>query len=143
MSTETKAEVNVKQAVPFFMVTDMQRSLKFYCEGLGFTVKHTWTPQGKIEWCWVESGTAGLMLQEYRPERVPAGKLGEGVSICFMCRDALAIFREARTRGLDAQRPFVGNGLWVTSFQDPDGYRVDFESPTDAPEESIYQEEQD
>jgi hypothetical protein len=28
----------------------------------------------------------------------------------------------------------VGNGLWVVSLTDPDGYRLDFESPTDAPE---------
>jgi hypothetical protein len=31
---------------------------------------------------------------------------------------------------------FVGNGLWVTSFADPDGYRLDFESPTDVPEDT-------
>jgi hypothetical protein len=31
--------------------------------------------------------------------------------------------------------------MWVTSFQDPDGYRIDFESYTDAPEESVYSEE--
>ena len=139
MSTETKSEVNVKQAVPFFMITNIERSLQFYCEGLGFTLKQKWTPQEKIEWCWLELGTASLMLQEYRPGRVPAGKLGEGVSICFMCRDALAIYREARARGLEPKRPFVGNGLWVTSLTDPVGYRLDFESPTDAPEESVYQ----
>jgi hypothetical protein len=26
----------------------------------------------------------------------------------------------------------------VTSFVDPDGYRLDFESPTDAEEETVY-----
>ena len=39
-------------------------------------------------------------------------------------------------RGVDAKRPFVGNGMWVTSMRDPDGYRLEFESVTDAPEES-------
>ena len=24
--------------------------------------------------------------------------------------------------------------MWVTQLSDPDGYRIDFESPTDAPE---------
>jgi hypothetical protein len=32
----------------------------------------------------------------------------------------------------------VGNGLWVTSVKDPDGYLLDFESPTDTPEETVY-----
>jgi hypothetical protein len=34
----------------------------------------------------------------------------------------------------------VGNGLWVVSFTDPDGYRIEFSSPTDAPEESELEE---
>ena len=52
--------------------------------------------------------------------------------------DALAIYREITSRGIAAKRPFVGNAMWVTSVADPDGYRLDFESPTDAPEESEY-----
>ena len=42
--------------------------------------------------------------------------------------------------GIGASRPFVGNNLWVTSLTDPDGYRLDFESPTDVPEETVYTE---
>jgi len=55
-----------------------------------------------------------------------------------MCTDALAIYRDLVSRGIPAARPFVGNGLWVTSITDPDGYRLDFESPTEAPEETVY-----
>jgi hypothetical protein len=61
-----------------------------------------------------------------------------GVSVCFVCKDALAIYREATARGIEASRPFVGNGMWVTSLTDPDGYRIDFESKTDVPEETQY-----
>ena len=46
--------------------------------------------------------------------------------------------RDAIARGLNTQRPFVGNRMWVTILTDPDGYKLDFESPTDAPEESLY-----
>jgi lactoylglutathione lyase len=141
MSVATGAEANVQQAVPFFGVTDMERSLAFYRDGLGFAMKLKWVPDGQVRWCWLELGGAAIMLQEYKPEFRPQGKLGEGVSVCFMCRDALAIYREARTRGLNPSRPMVGNTLWVTSFTDPDGYRIDFESPTDLPEETEYSEE--
>jgi hypothetical protein len=55
-----------------------------------------------------------------------------------MCADAIAIYRDLVARGVPAERPFVGNGLWVTSVRDPDGYRLDFESPTDAPEETRF-----
>lgn len=56
----------------------------------------------------------------------------------FICDDALAIYREVTSRGLEASRPFVGNGMWVTSLHDPDGYKVEFESYTGAPEETVF-----
>ena len=82
------------------------------------------------------------MLQEVVPAakypREFEGKVGIGVSLNFVCRDALAFYHLVKERGLDPQRPFVGNRMWVTSIKDPDGYDLHFESPTDAPEESEY-----
>jgi len=134
---------NVRQAVPFFRVADMARSRAFYEGGLGFEMTNHWIDEGELRWCWLGLGGGAIMLQQFRTEGhdawTPDGKLGEGVSICFMCEDALAIWRAARARGLEPRRPFVGNGLWVVSFTDPDGYVLDFESPTDAPEETEYE----
>ena len=140
MSAKVPAIPNVKQAVPFFNVRDIEASLRFYVDGLGFTMTKDWSPEGRVRWCWLEIGEAALMLQEYWKDGhhhgAPDGPLGQGVSICFMCTDAIAIYHAAIARGLSASRPFVGNGLWVTSLTDPDGYRLDFESPTDAEEET-------
>jgi len=129
-------EANVQQAVPFFMVTNIEASVRYYVDGLGFEMKNSWTPEGKLQWCWLENGGAALMLQELRVP--PKGIVGEGVSICFTCNDALAIYREVTGRGVEAAKPFVGNGMWVTSLRDPDGYRLDFESRTDVPEETVF-----
>lgn len=136
---EAQAEANVQQAVPFFMVREIGVSIRYYVEGLGFRMTNQWIHEGKLRWCWLQNGGAALMLQEYRKELKPEwanGKMGEGVSVCFQCKDALAIYREATSRGLEAQEPFVGNGRWVVAFRDPDGYRIDFESVTDVPEET-------
>jgi len=131
-------KANVRQAVPFFKVSDIQESLRYYVDGLGFVMKNQWIDEGILRWCWLELGDAALMLQEFRKEGhdtwVPSGKVGEGVTICLICEDALAIYREVTARGIEASRPFVGNRLWVISLTDPDGYRIDFESPTDVPE---------
>ncbi len=82
------------------------------------------------------------MLQEFLPQYRPKETLGKGVSVCFMCEDALALYREFKSRGVRInKRPFVGNRLWVVSLTDPDGYRIDFESPTNAPEGSELEEE--
>jgi catechol 2,3-dioxygenase-like lactoylglutathione lyase family enzyme len=141
--------VNVKKAVPFFGVTDMESSLRFYVDGLGFTVKRQWIPEGdehypsdgRIRWCWLELGDAAIMLQEFPPQRVTKEPVGAGVSVVFMCEDSLALFREFRSRGVHPRnRPTVGNGLWVVPLTDPDGYRLEFSSPTDAPEDSELEE---
>ncbi|MBS1792176.1 MAG: VOC family protein [Acidobacteria bacterium] len=135
---------NVKQAVPFFWVTDMEASVRFYVEGLGFQITRQWVDDGKLRWCWLEIGDAALMLQEFWKEghhaNVPTEKLGVGVSICFICEDALAIYRQAKSNRLEASKPFVGNGMWVTALIDPDGHRIDFESHTDVPEETEFEE---
>jgi len=41
---------------------------------------------------------------------------------------------------MEMNEPFVGNNMWVVSLVDVDGYRLDFESPTDVPEETKYSE---
>jgi catechol 2,3-dioxygenase-like lactoylglutathione lyase family enzyme len=145
MELETRAVTNVKQAVPFFGVSNIEESVRYYVEGLSFEMTKKWAPEGKLRWCWLQLGDAAVMLQEFWKEgqhaNVPEGKVGEGVSICFLCDDALAIYREVRSRGIDASTPFVGNGMWVTSLTDPDGYRIEFESYTDVPEETEYSED--
>jgi len=144
MELETKTEPNVQQAVPFFAVADMQASVRYYVDGLDFEMTKQWIDEGKLRWCWLELGGAALMLQEYRKEGhdawVPEGKVGVGVSICFICADALAIYRTVTARGIQAARPFVSNGMWNTGLSDPDGYRIEFESYTDVPEGKVLAE---
>ena len=137
MNNDLKSNSNVKQAVPFFMVTNIDDSLNFYIKGLGFTIKHQWEPRGKIEWCWLQLDNASMMLQEYRHNPLTE-KLGEGVSIYFICEDALTIYNKIIASGLSALEPFVGNNMWVVGLKDPDGYNIFFESPTDVAEETKY-----
>jgi catechol 2,3-dioxygenase-like lactoylglutathione lyase family enzyme len=135
-------EPNLKQAVPFLGVSNIEASIRYYVDGLGFEMTNKWIDEGKLRWCWLQRGGAALMLQEFKKEWhdswAPEGKVGVGVSICFICEDALAIYREVTARGIQAAKPFVGNGMWVTSLSDPDGYRIEFESYTEVPEETEY-----
>lgn len=135
---------NVRQAVPFFGVSNMEASLHFYVEGLAFEMTKNWIVDGRVRWCWLEKDEVALMLQEFdagarggrKSKRLP----GESVTICFICEDALALYREFKGRGVDASVPFVGNGMWVTGVKDPDGHRLEFESETDTPEETLFSE---
>lgn len=134
------SQPNLTQVVPLLGVTDMERSLQFYLDGLGFALKNKWEPEGRIRWCWLTRGRASIMLQEFVKDghgsRRPDGVLGQGVSVCFQCEDAVALYREFRSRSIETKEPFVGNNMWVTCISDPDGYKLDFESATDVPEET-------
>ena len=124
--------MSVKEVVPMLNVSSMERSVRYYVDGLGFTMKHKWVVDGKLRWCWLALGGAALMLQGPRKE----GKVGEGVSLNFTCDDAVAIYHEVRSRGIEASEPQVGNRMWVTGLSDPDGYQLFFESPTETAEET-------
>ncbi len=138
--TSVQKPANIRQAVPFFWVADIDRSVRFYTDGLGAKLTNKWIDQGRLKWCWLQIGEAALMLQEDTSGRHTTVRVGAGVSINFICRDAIAYYKEVRSRGVDAQVPFVGNSMWVMQVTDPDGYELFFESPTDAPEESEYRE---
>ncbi|MGC4034934.1 MAG: VOC family protein [Chitinophagaceae bacterium] len=137
-------EQNIKTVIPFFAVADMEKSLQFYVNGLGFSIMKKWIPEQKIEWCLLQRDGGSLMLQEFRKTGhdswQPGSKVGVGVSIYFICEDALTIYRELKEKGVNASEPFVGNNMWVTSVYDPDGYKIEFESDTDVPEETAYSE---
>ena len=137
---DAPAHENLTQAVPFFMVRNIEASARFYVDGLAFEMTHRWLDQGRLRWCWLCRGGGAVMLQEFWREGPhasnPTGTLGEGVATYFLCEDAVALYGELTSRQVAAKRPFVGNGMWVTGVPDPDGYQLFFESPTDAPEET-------
>ncbi len=139
-TTTQPMENNIERLVPFLKVSDIERSVRYYVDGLGFVMKNSWVHEGQLRWCWLEVGGAALMLQEFAREGLdswqPKGKVGEGVSLVFICADALAVYRQALARGLQPTEPEVGNSMWVTSVSDPDGYRMEFESVTDVAEDT-------
>jgi catechol 2,3-dioxygenase-like lactoylglutathione lyase family enzyme len=139
------APQNVTGVVPLLFVTEMKRSLAFYVSGLGFEVRNRWMPDGELRWCWLSLGGAALMLQQAsgsgRQKMLADGRLGNGTSLYFSCGDALAIYREAALRGANPVRePQVGNHAWEVFYEDPDGYKINFSSPTDLPDETLLSE---
>jgi lactoylglutathione lyase len=126
--------MNVKEVVPFLHVSSMERSITFYIDGLGFAFRHKWAPDGQLRWCWLILGGASLMLQEFA--KAPPANAGQSITLNFQCVDAIDLYHEFRSRGLDPSEPEVGNGLWVTQVNDPDGFKLFFASPTDVPEDT-------
>ena len=125
-----------KELVPLLEVGDMAAAVSFYVDALGFTIENEWRPDGDLRWCQVRLGNAAFMLQLPPHGKAVDGAKAPGVSFCIFCDDALAFYELLCEKNVAVKEPVVGNGLWVTSVKDPDGYSIDFESPTDVPEET-------
>ena len=52
MTVDLKAARNVTMVVPFLGVSDMERSVAYYVDGLGFAMTKHWVDHGKLRWCW-------------------------------------------------------------------------------------------
>ncbi len=139
MSIAAESKPNIAEVVPFLRVADMPASIRFYVDGLHARIAARWEPDGELRWCRLELGGSAVMLQTSGPElrrRAATAHLGLGVTLSFQCTDAIALYHDFRARGIDASEPEVGNGLWNTSVTDPDGYVLEFASPTDVAEET-------
>ncbi len=134
--------VQVHEVVPFLHPVSMEKSLAFYCDLLGFRIALSWPSPDDVRWCRLEHGHAALMLQPPGDldRRAPGTALGEGLSLTFMCSDALAIYDAVVDAGVVSEEPMVGNHMWVVTLRDPDGCRIEFESGTLAPEGSTLSE---
>jgi catechol 2,3-dioxygenase-like lactoylglutathione lyase family enzyme len=121
----------VRELVPLLFVQDIERSLAFYRDSLGFEVRGKWEPDGKLSWCRIERGHSALMLQQALEEDGPAEGRGRGVGFFFVCDDADAVHSEFRSRGLQLNAPEVAfYGMKQVFVKDPDGYELCFQSPT-------------
>jgi len=114
---------------PLIWVTDMQRSLAFYRDGLGFELVASWElPQG-IAWCRLKRGPVSLMLQ-VAPGDVPSPVEGQAAELFILCDDARALHAEFVARGIQASEPErMEYDMLQFRVTDPDGYPIWFENP--------------
>jgi len=121
----------VRELVPLLFVDDIERSVSFYCDGLGFRLAlEARGDDGKLGWCRLERQGAALMLQQACEEDGPAESRGRGVGFYFICDDADAVHRELLDRGMQLDPPETAYyGMRQVYLKDPDGYILCFESP--------------
>ncbi|HWB52890.1 MAG TPA: VOC family protein [Tepidisphaeraceae bacterium] len=120
----------VRELVPLLFVGDIEASLAFYHERLGFDVVATWKPNNQLAWCRLERDGSAIMLQQAEEEDGPATGRGHGVNFYFNCDDVDLFYREVIERGLMAKAPTIAHyGERQLHLRDPDGYELCFQSP--------------
>ncbi len=115
-------------------VTDVEASLRFYVERLGFTSPWRYEEGGKVHVAQVERQGCAMILADTWPEKV-------GKGLMFISLNVEPETREAATAALDAVRAeFEGKGVavkegsWgyrVLVVDDPDGNQLLFNYPNE------------
>jgi uncharacterized glyoxalase superfamily protein PhnB len=132
MTSMSKSAV-VRQLVPLLAVTDLQRSVEFYRDRLGFGLTGQAENEGKMFWCRTARDGSVIMLQEAEEEDGPAKGFGRGISFYFVCDDADAMYAELTSRGLQLDPPSVAYyGMKQVVVPEPDGYFLCFESAVES-----------
>ena len=121
-------------AVPLLQVFDMQTSLKFYCDVMGFQIVDK---TDRDWWAMIRLGDARLMLNtayedDKRPPKAePKRVRGHGdVSLYFEFADLHALHAHLRGKGCVVKPPArTSYGLMQMNVKDPDGYELCFTAP--------------
>ncbi|MCU1252472.1 MAG: hypothetical protein JWQ49_5501 [Edaphobacter sp.] len=138
MTPETNPEPNVQQAVPFLMVSNIEASLHFYIDGLGFQRTNQWIVDNKIRWCWLQLGGAALMLQEYRPERSPPTNEEKASPSASNARTPSPSITRPSPAASSPKPHSSATASGSPPSPTPTATNSTSESPTDVPEETVY-----
>tara|TARA_B100000609_G_C17002300_1_gene324283 strand:+ start:83 stop:475 length:393 start_codon:yes stop_codon:yes gene_type:complete len=118
----------VRQNVPLLTVSDLQLSLKFYVDQLGFTLTRQADNQGQVFWCWLEKDQIAIMLQQADPSEDDISHAGQGVTLYWLCDDVDAVHAQLKANGMQMDDPTVAYyGMKQLYLKDPDGYDLCFE----------------
>src|SRR5262245_26265706 len=130
MSVAGRASM-VQALWPLLTVQNLDRSVRFYRDQLGFTVVGQAAVAGRMFWCRLERGGASIMMQQAEQDEAPAVERGRGVDFYFVCDDVDVMYAELSSRGVQLDRPSLAYyGMKQLFVPEPDGYAICFESQT-------------
>ena len=116
---------------PFFIVKDLQTSIAYYRERLGFQVDFQ-GPADDPYYAGVSRDGIGIMLKVITPDVLPCPNHTRHEwarwDACIYAPDPDALFDEFSRRGASFSKKlsFIDEGLWGFEIADADGYVVAF-----------------
>ena len=120
--------------IPLLNVQEVERSLGFWRDILGFEVLASADDDGRPWWARIRKGQVDLMLNGKGDD--PAPRLSRprfrDVVLYIALDDVHAFVRGMREKGISIEDPETQEyGVDETYLVDPDGYELAFTSPTD------------
>ena len=119
--------LRLRAASPILTVNDLERSLKFYTDALGFIVKERWkADRGASQGVMLLAGVCELGLSQDDWEKGRDRKKGEGFRIwCQTAQDVDGLARRVKAAGFalteEPRNEYDGRSF---SVDDPDGFHL-------------------
>ena len=130
-ATAAAAGLKLRSVGPSFTANDVERSLAFYRDVLGFTEKERWERDGALHGVELVAGSVSLFLAQDDWQKGRDRAKGQGFRIyCDTAQDIDALAREIQARGgtlaeEPKDQPWGGRDFAVA---DPDGFKITISS---------------
>jgi RNA polymerase sigma-70 factor (ECF subfamily) len=111
-------------------VANVQRSVDFYSEALGFQTEIRYEEQGQLDWASIRCGTIRLFLHHSLPdnESPEAREARKKIKLYFRPDDAPGLHEALKAKGFAVSEPQIASyGEREFSMHDPDGYTIMFQ----------------
>jgi catechol 2,3-dioxygenase-like lactoylglutathione lyase family enzyme len=131
MSEQQGARRNLVSITPFFIVKDLQASIAFYRERLGFQLDFQ-GPDGDVYYAAVSRDGIGIMLKQILPDVLPCPNHTRHAwarwDAYIYTLDPDTLFDEFRQHSVSfvKELSFIDDGLWGFEITDADGYVLAF-----------------
>ena len=119
--------LRLRSLEPSFTVNDLERSVRFYTDVLGFIVAERWTDGGALRGVRLKAGVCELSLSQDNWAKGRDRKKGDGVRIwCKTAQDVDALAARIRVAGgrLTEEPKDQPWGARSFSADDPDGFHL-------------------
>ena len=121
--------LRLRKLTPGFTASDLQRSMAFYRDVLGFVIGDEWRDNGSLSGCEIHAGAVTFMLNQDDFKKGRDRQKGIGTRIwCHTAQDLDKLAAEIKARGgnLDQEPQDMPWGDRVFMITDPDGFKFTF-----------------
>ena len=131
----TATTLQVRSLVPTLTVNDLKRSLQFYRDGLGFTVREEMKDEGELKGVMIEAG--GVMLGLSQDDFAKGRDRVKGVGMRLYLeteQNIESLAQQAKAAGItkiDGPAPLAWGPIGFTAT-DPDGFKLTISNPGEA-----------
>jgi uncharacterized glyoxalase superfamily protein PhnB len=119
--------LKLSEASPGFTVNDLEKSLAWYTDVLGFQIDERWMTDGKLVGVSLQAGGVTFMIGQDDWKKGRDRRKGEGFRLyCETSQDVDALARRIQARGgvLDHEPRDEPWGMRDFALTDPDGFKL-------------------